>query len=50
MVIDERLAASLWNGVAVGKQLGIGEAKQPLEVIGVAGQIRAREIRDAALR
>ena len=37
----------LWNGAAVGKQLGVGEAKQPLEVVGVAGQIRAREIRDS---
>jgi putative ABC transport system permease protein len=47
VVVDERLAALLWNGAAVGKQLGIGEAKQPLEVVGVAGHIRAREIRDA---
>lgn len=46
VVVDERLAALLWNGDAVGKQLGIGEAKQPFEVIGVAGHIRAREIRD----
>jgi hypothetical protein len=37
----------LWNGEAVGKQLGIGQAKQPLEVVGVAGHIRAREIRDS---
>jgi predicted permease len=44
-VVDERLAALLWHGEAVGQQLGIGEAKQPLEVVGVAGQIRAREIR-----
>jgi putative ABC transport system permease protein len=47
VVVDERLAALLWNGEAVGKQLGVGQAKQPLEVIGVAGQIRAREIRDS---
>lgn len=47
VVVDERLAALLWNGEAVGKQLGVGQAKQPLEVVGVAGQIRAREIRDA---
>jgi putative ABC transport system permease protein len=46
VVIDERLAALLWKGQAVGKRLGIGEAKQPLEVIGVAGQIRAGNIRD----
>ena len=47
VVVDERLAARLWNGEAVGKQLGVSEAKQPLEIVGVAGQIRAREIRDA---
>ena len=47
VVVDERLAALLWNGEAVGKQLGVGEAKRPLEVVGVAGQIRAREIRDS---
>jgi putative ABC transport system permease protein len=48
VVVDERLAALLWNGEAVGKQLGVGEAKQPLEVVGVAGHIRARAIRDSA--
>jgi putative ABC transport system permease protein len=47
VVVDERLAARLWNGDAVGKQLGIGQSRRPLEVVGVAGQIRAREIRDA---
>jgi predicted permease len=47
VVVDERLAAVLWNGEAVGKQLGVGEAKQPLEVVGVAGHIRARALRDA---
>ena len=45
VVVDERLAAILWNGEAVGKQLGIGESKRPLEVIGVAGQSRARDVR-----
>jgi putative ABC transport system permease protein len=47
VIVDERLAAQLWNGRAVGRQLGVGGAKQPLEVVGVAGQIRAREIRDS---
>ena len=46
-VVDERLAALLWNGDAVGKPLGAGQATRPLEVIGVAGQIRASEIRDS---
>ena len=47
VVVDERLAARLWDGQAVGQFLGIGESKTPLEVIGVAGGIRAREIRDS---
>jgi predicted permease len=46
VIVDERLAALLWNGDAVGKQLAVGGTR-PLEVVGVAGQIRAREIRDA---
>ncbi len=49
VVVDERLAALLWNGEAVGKQLGVGQAKQPLEVVGVAGQIRARAISDSGM-
>ena len=48
VVVDEPLAARLWNGNAVGKQLGIGESKQPLEVVGVAGATRARDIRDSS--
>jgi predicted permease len=47
VVVDERLAALFWNGEAVGRQLGIGQAKQPLDVVGVAGHIRARDIRDS---
>jgi putative ABC transport system permease protein len=46
VIVDERLATLLWNGDAVGKQLGVGQAKQPLEVVGVVGRIRARAIRD----
>jgi putative ABC transport system permease protein len=46
-VVDERVAARLWNGDAVGKRLGVGQAKEPLEVVGVAGQVRALAIRDA---
>lgn len=48
-VVDERLAAALWNGDAIGKQLGLGGTQQPLEVVGVVGAIRARQIRDAAI-
>ncbi len=47
VVVDERLAMQLWQGDAVGRSLSLGESKQPLEVIGVAGAIRARAIRDA---
>ena len=45
-VIDERLAAQLWQGDAIGKRLALQYSKQPLEVVGVAGHIRARDIRD----
>jgi putative ABC transport system permease protein len=46
-VVDERLAAQLWQGDALGKQLAIEYSKQPLEVVGVAGYIRARDIRES---
>ena len=46
-VVDERLASQLWQGDAIGKQLAIQYSKQPLEVVGVAGHIRARDIRDS---
>jgi putative ABC transport system permease protein len=46
-VVDERLAAQLWQGDAIGKQLAIQYSKQPLEVVGVAGYIRARDIRES---
>jgi putative ABC transport system permease protein len=46
-VVDERLAARLWQGNAIGKRLSVGYSAQPLEVVGVAGHIRARDIRDA---
>jgi len=46
-VVDERLAALLWQGDAIGKRLSVGYSKQPLEVVGVAGNIRARDIRDS---
>jgi predicted permease len=49
-VIDERLAAQLWQGDAIGKRLALHYSKQPLEVVGVAGQIRARDIRDSGTR
>ena len=47
-VVDERVAAQLWQGDAVGKRLTVPYSKQPLEVVGVAGCIRARDIRDSA--
>jgi predicted lysophospholipase L1 biosynthesis ABC-type transport system permease subunit len=48
VVVDEQLAAQLWQGTAIGRQLSVDYSKQPLEVVGVAGQIRARDIRDSA--
>jgi putative ABC transport system permease protein len=47
VVVDERLAMQLWQGDAIGKRLAIGESKQPLEVVGVAGAVRTRAIRDS---
>ena len=46
-VVDERLAAQLWQGDAIGKRLAIQYSGQPLEVIGVAGHILARDIRES---
>lgn len=46
-VVDERLAAQFWQGDAIGKRLMLQYSKQPLEVIGVAGHIRASDIRDS---
>ena len=46
-VVDERLVAQLWQGDAIGKRLSVEYSKQPLEVVGVAGHIRARDIRDS---
>jgi predicted lysophospholipase L1 biosynthesis ABC-type transport system permease subunit len=46
-VVDERLAAQLWQGDAIGKRLTVQYSKQPLEVVGVAGDIRARDIRES---
>jgi putative ABC transport system permease protein len=46
-IVDERLAAQLWGGNAIGKPLSVEYSKQPLEVVGVAGPIRARDIRDS---
>jgi putative ABC transport system permease protein len=46
-VVDERLAARLWQGDPIGKRLSVGYSAQPLEVVGVAGHIRARNVRDA---
>jgi predicted permease len=45
-IVDERLATQLWRGPAIGQSLAVEYSKQPLEVVGVAGYIRARDIRD----
>ena len=47
VIVDERLAAQLWQGDAVGQSLSVEYSKQPLEVVGIAGYIRAGNIRDA---
>lgn len=45
-VIDERLAGGLWQGDAVSKTLTLEYSKTPMEIVGVAGAVRARDLRD----
>jgi putative ABC transport system permease protein len=47
VVVDERLAAQFWHGDALGKRLSLEYSQEPLEVVGVAAHIRARDIRDS---
>jgi putative ABC transport system permease protein len=47
-IVDEQLATQLWQGDAIGRRLTLDYSSRPLEVIGVAGTIRARTIRDGA--
>jgi predicted permease len=47
VIVDERLAAELWHGDALGKRLAIAET-QTLEVVGVTAPIRAGQVRDQA--
>jgi predicted permease len=47
-VVDEQVAAQLWRGDAIGQRLSVDYSTQPLEVVGVAGRIRARDIRDSS--
>jgi putative ABC transport system permease protein len=48
VIVDERLAAQLWRGDALGKRLAIerGSRAETLEVVGVTAPIRARQVRD----
>ena len=48
VIVDERLAAQLWRGDAVGKRIAIerGSRAETLEVVGVTAPIRARQVRD----
>ncbi len=46
VIVDERLAARLWGGNAIGKRLAIGGRTVPLEVVGVTGPIRVSHVRD----
>jgi predicted permease len=45
VIVDERIAAQLWHGDALGQRLAIGET-QTLEVVGVTAPIRASQVRD----
>jgi putative ABC transport system permease protein len=45
VIVDERLAAQLWRGDAIGKRLGLGATKS-LEVVGVAAPIRVGRVRE----
>jgi putative ABC transport system permease protein len=45
VIVDERLAAQLWQGDAIGKRLGLGATKS-LEVVGVAAPIRVGRVRE----
>ena len=45
VIVDERLAAQLWRGDAIGRRLAIGATKS-MEVVGVAAPIRVGRVRD----
>jgi predicted permease len=47
VIVDERLAAQLWHGDALGKHLAIAET-QTLDVVGVTAPIRTSAVRDQA--
>jgi len=44
-IVDERIAAQLWQGDAIGKRLALGGTKT-LEIVGVAAPIRVGRVRD----
>jgi predicted permease len=46
VIVDERVAAQLSGGHAVGWRLSIGERTKPLEVVGVVAPIRTSQVRD----
>src|SRR5688572_31726863 len=48
VLVDERLAAQLWNGDALGKRLSLsrGSKVETLEVVGVTAPIRTSRVRD----
>jgi ABC-type antimicrobial peptide transport system permease subunit len=45
VIVDERLAAQLWRGDALGRRLAIGTGKS-VEVVGVVAPIRGGRVRD----
>lgn len=48
VIVDERLAAQLWNGDALGRRLAMARGSQAevLEVVGVTAPIRTSRVRD----
>ena len=48
VIVDERLAAQLWQGDAIGKRLALATTKT-LEVVGVAAPIRVGRVRDESV-
>ena len=48
VLVDERLAAQLWNGDALGKRLALtrGSRVETLEVVGVTAPIRVSRVRE----
>src|SRR5262249_7799747 len=44
-IVDERIAAALWNGHAIGKSLRVG-SRRTLETVGVTTAVRTTSLKD----